>query len=107
MNFLSRSVAAAVVCLLTTGCGSGDGDGSPTVYDNTCDPLPPAYNVEIQVTSGGRIGALQLDITHLGRSGCFIGRGADVECEPLVDALIAANYRLDRTTSVGLISLPG
>ena len=89
----------------TGGVPGNDGDPS---YDDSCDPLPPASTIEIEVsTNVGRLGALQLEVTHLGRSGCFIGRGDQVECAPVVDALVAANYPGERTAKIGLISLQG
>jgi hypothetical protein len=50
---------------------------------------------------------LQIDITHLGRNGGFVGRGDKIDCVATVDALAAANYKGERVASVGLISIPG
>ncbi|MFN2427587.1 MAG: hypothetical protein ABR587_14190, partial [Candidatus Binatia bacterium] len=50
---------------------------------------------------------LQLAITHLGRSGGFIGRQDAVDCVSLVEAIVASNYVGERLTKVGLISLQG
>src|SRR5207244_2630471 len=59
------------------------------------------------VSSVSQFGALQFDITHLGRNGAFIGKGDRIDCVPLVDALAAANYVGERVAKVGLISIPG
>ena len=67
----------------------------------------PQYSIYFYVQSAGTFGALQLDITHLGNSGGFIGRGDKVECEPLVDAIVASNYVGGRDVKIGLISLQG
>ena len=44
---------------------------------------------------------------HLGQSGGFIGRGDRVDCEPLVEAIVASNYLGERETKVGMISVEG
>jgi hypothetical protein len=88
-------ILLASVLFAAAGCGEGDGiEGRD-------------YVLEFQVTTAARIGALQLEVTHLGDSGGFIGRGDAVDCEALVDALIAANYFGERTAKIGLINLQG
>ncbi len=89
------------------GVPSGD-EGDPG-YDDSCPSSWRAYTLEIAVnqSSAPRLGALQLEVTHLGRAGCFIGPGDTVDCVPLVDALVAANYPGERTAKIGLISLQG
>lgn len=71
------------------------------------DESAPAYDLTIGVRSGGRFGALQLEINHLGGSGGFIGRGDQVDCVSMVEAIAAANYVGERTAKIGLISLAG
>ena len=82
--------------LFVYGAGCGDGDSAT-----------PAYTLEFAVTTPGRIGALQFEVEHLGSSGGFIGRGDAVDCEPLVDAIVASNSPGERILKVGLISLDG
>jgi hypothetical protein len=86
------------VCGVAAGCG--DDDGHPAT----------AYTLEFAINAlptPGRLGALQLEITHLGNSGGFIGRGDTVDCVALVDALVASNYPGERIAKIGLISLQG
>jgi hypothetical protein len=100
---VGRAVLAALaLTLVVAGCGNGDGSG----YDDGPSDVP-AYTVEFAVQTAATIGALQLEITHLGRSGGFIGRGDKVDCVSLVEAIVASNYLGERTTKVGLISLQG
>ncbi len=68
---------------------------------------PRDFSVDFYIQSAGRFGALQLDVTHLGDSGGFLGRGDEVECAPLVDAIVASNYLGEREVKIGLISLHG
>jgi len=84
-------------------------DGDPSYDDSPSDDeRVPAYNLEFDVTGQPvRIGALQLQVTHLGSSGGFIGRGDKIDCVPLVDALVASNYPGERVAKMGLISLSG
>jgi hypothetical protein len=88
-------IVAIAVAIVSTGCGDGDGSSIPQ------------YTLEFQVTTGGRFGALQLEVTHLGESGEFIGRGDKIDCVALVDALTASNYLGERTAKIGMISLNG
>jgi hypothetical protein len=81
--------------------GCGDDDSPPD------DPRVLDYTIEIAVTTAARFGALQLEITHLGNSGGFIGRGDQIDCVPLVEAIAAANYPGERVAKVGMISLAG
>ena len=89
--------------------GVPSGDDSDPGYDDSCPSSWRAYTLQIDVSQSvaARLGALQLDITHLGQAGCFIGPGDTVDCVPLVDALVAANYPGERTAKIGLISLSG
>lgn len=98
------SFAFVLAVLAATGCGDG-GDG----YDDTVgdDPNAPTYDLVVGVTSTGNLGALQLKITHLGNSGAFVGRNDQVDCVPLVDAMMAQNWPGERTAQVGLINLQG
>jgi len=90
----AQLVAAALVCVLAAACGDGSG-----TFD---------YDLELDVTGPpARIGALQLEVTHLGDSGGFIGRGDKVDCVALVDAIAASNNPGERVLKVGLISLSG
>jgi len=92
----TRLLAAMLaVCAALAGCGEGDG------------PSGTGYTLEFAVTTPGRIGALQIEVTHLGDSGEFIGRLDQADCVPLVDAIVAANAAGERTLKVGLISLQG
>lgn len=91
------SSAALLAACLAAGCG-GSGDGDSGV---------PAWDVEVAVTSAANLGALQLRLTHLGASGAFLGTGDQVDCVPLVDALMASNFPGGRTVQIGLIDLRG
>lgn len=83
-------------------------DPDPSYDDSPSDDeRAPSYTLDIGVTTPSHFGALQFDITHLGRNGGFIGRGDQIDCVPLVDALAAANYVGERLAKVGLISLQG
>ncbi len=98
-----RPVPTAVVSSVVSG------DDPDPDYDDSCDSSLPAYTLEIAVnqSSAPRLGALQLEVTHLGDSGCFIGEGDQVDCVALVDAIVAANYPGERTAKIGMISLQG
>lgn len=87
----------------------GGGDRDPSYNDSDADnPAVPAYTLEISVVNATvPLGALQIDINHLGGSGGFIGRGDQIDCAPRVEALVAANYAGERLAKVGLISLQG
>ena len=86
----------------------GNQDRDPGYDDSDGDnPNLPAYDLEVYVNSPGRLGALQLKITHLGSSGGFIGRNDQTECVALVDAMMAANYSGERLAQVGLINIQG
>ncbi len=92
-----------------------DGGDTPTPVDRdrnyddspADDETAPAYDLTIGVRTGGQFGALQLEINHLGGAGGFIGRGDQVDCVSLVEAIAAANYAGERTAKIGLISLAG
>jgi hypothetical protein len=92
-----RCLVAGVLLLVSLGSGCG-GDDSDSV---------PAYDVVVSVSSAGDLGALQLEIIHLGGSGRWLGEGAGVDCGAVVDAILAANFVGGRTVKVGLISLDG
>lgn len=100
--FIAIALCGFVACAATTGCGS---DGSD--YEAGPDEAASTYTVEFYVESVSRFGALQLEITHLGNSGGFIGRGDRVDCVVLVEAIVAANFVGERVAKVGLISLRG
>jgi len=84
-------------------------DRDPGYNDSDSDDeTAPAYSLDFFVQPpAGRFGALQLDITHLGNRGGFIGREDKVDCVPLVEAIVASNYLGERLTKIGLISLQG
>jgi hypothetical protein len=91
-----------------TGDGAVSQDRDPSYDDSPGrDEAAPAYTVEFAVLGEGSFGALQFDVTHLGRSGGFIGPGDKIDCAPLVEALTAANYVGERLARIGLISLTG
>lgn len=86
----------------------GNADRDPGYDDTDGDnPNAPAYDVVVGVTSPGNLGALQLKITHLGNSGGFVGRDGEVDCSPLVEAMMAQNWPGERTAQVGLINIQG
>jgi hypothetical protein len=86
----------------------GSQDRDPGYDDSDGDnPNMPAYDLEVAVVSEGRLGALQLKITHLGGRGGFIGRGGQVDCVSLVEAMMAANYSGERLAQLGLVSIQG
>ena len=99
----------AATCLLLAACGDGNDSGNASYDDSVRDDLrAPTYTLEISVDSNvGRLGALQLEVMHLGDSGAFLGHGDQVECALVVDGLIAANYTGGRTAKVGIIALLG
>lgn len=84
-------------------------DSDPNYDDSPGDDdSAPEYDIVVSVkTAVGPLGALQLDISHTGSAGGFVGKGAGVDCEPLVDGLPAANYIAGRTVRVGLVSIQG
>jgi hypothetical protein len=85
-------------------------DPDPGYDDSPSDDARvPAYTIEFQVAQSSvpRIGALQLEVTHLGSSGGFVGRGQDIDCVALVDGLVASNYLGERTAKIGIINLQG
>lgn len=89
-------VAAVLICSSVYGCGEGNGDADST------------FTLEFAVTSAsGRVGALQLEVTYLGDSGGFIASGDSVDCEALVDGLVAANYLGERTAKMGIVNIQG
>ena len=83
-------------------------DADPT-YDDSVgqSPAAPAFSLDIAVQGNERFGALQLEITHLGNNGGFIGRGDQIDCVPLVEAIVAGNYVGERVARLGMISLQG
>ena len=87
---------------------AGNPDRDPSYDDSASeDEQAPAYSLDFFVQTAGTFGALQLEITHLGRSGGFIGRGDKIDCVSLVEAIVASNYVGERVAKVGLISLAG
>lgn len=88
-----------VAAVAIAGCGN---DGSSNAGADVRD-----YSVEFSIQSASRLGALQLEITHLGSSGSFIGRGDKLDCVALVDAILAASYVGENVAKIGLISLHG
>lgn len=97
----ARLVGAAFMlfmALLGSTALPGCGDGSDYV---------PTYDVEISGLGAFRLGALQLEIEYLGDRGGFLGRGDNIECVPLVQALVAANHVTEHVAKVGMISLEG
>jgi hypothetical protein len=97
-----RTVAFVCAAFALASCGDGAG------YDDSPDDSEvPAYEIDFYVQTPGKFGALQLDITHLGSSGGFIGREDKVDCVPLVEAIVASNYLGERVVKIGLISLQG
>lgn len=115
----SSATARSATAAVPTGQPyNGGGDGTPNPpgnqdrdpgYDDSDGDNPnlPAYDIEIGVTTPGRLGALQLSITHLGSSGGFVGRGDQLDCTPLVDAMMAQNWPGERTAQIGLINIQG
>jgi hypothetical protein len=93
-SFAAFALACVAACV--SGCGSGDGSGSVLTYSLT-------FSVDGQ----GRFGALQFEAQHLGRSGGFVGREDEIDCEPLVDAILAGNAVGGRLAKFGMISLQG
>jgi hypothetical protein len=86
--------------------GSQDKDPGYDDSDGDNNSLP-AYDLEVGVTTPGRLGALQLKITHLGSSGGFVGRNDQLDCTPTVDAMMAQNWPGERTAQIGLINIQG
>jgi hypothetical protein len=78
-------------------------------YDDSIggDSSAPEYDVVVSVSSATQLGALQLEILHLGSAGSWVGKGAGVDCASMVDAILAANFVGGRGVKVGLISLQG
>ncbi|MBI5505165.1 MAG: hypothetical protein HY899_10220 [Deltaproteobacteria bacterium] len=88
-------LAFVVACAATAGCGSDD-------------PGDLQYDVTIAVLGTTvALGALQFDVSYDGASGGWVGHQGDVECEALVDALMAANYVGEGTVKIGLVSIEG
>lgn len=101
------AVAGNVV--VDNGPAPNNQDTDPGYDDSPSeDPSVPEYTLEFAVTSSsGRIGALQLEVTHLGSSGGFIGRGDTIDCVALVEGLVAANYLGERTAKMGIVNIQG
>ena len=78
-------------------------------YDDSIggDSTAPEYDVVVSVSSATGLGALQIEIIHLGSAGSWVGKGAGVDCASMVDAILAANFVGGRGVKVGLISLQG
>lgn len=91
---------SAVLLANLSGCGSGDCVIITTGTKTT-------YSIEIEVTSEGEFGALQLEVFSNDCNGEWIGRGDEVECESLVEAIVAANHVGPQAVKVGFISLDG
>lgn len=101
MNCFVRRASFALIALLLVGCGDG-GDGAGPVEGPVV-----SYTLTLSVSGDALIGALQLEIEHLGNSGGFIGRGDQVDCQPLVQALVAGNFAGEGLVRIGMISLQG
>jgi len=96
-------VRVFVLMLVALGAAAGCGDDGQGAAGVAVD-----YDLEISTVGGaGSFGALQFEITHLGSSGGFLGRGDKVDCVALVEAISVANYKGERQVSVGMISLAG
>ena len=115
MKHLSNRAGAGLLALvlvasLLPACG-GDVDFCSNPGGQGCpdddDEAAPAYSLDFAVPTAGRFGALQLDITHLGDSGGFIGRDDKVDCVSLIEAIVASNYLGELVIKIGLISLQG
>lgn len=92
------ALLALVVVAASAGCGSDGSSGGGDVRD---------YSLDFFAQGAGRFGALQVEINHLGNSGGFLGRNDRVDCVPLVEAIVAANFVGERVAKVGFISLQG
>jgi hypothetical protein len=69
---------------------------------------PREFSIDFYAETEGNFGALQLDITHVGSSGGFVGQGDKVDCVPLEgDVIVASNYLGERVVKIGIISLQG
>lgn len=90
---------AALVLATSAGCGS-----SCVILTNG---TKNEYAVEIVVTSEGELGALQADVSTDDCNGEWETRGDHVDCEALVEAIVAANVVEPGTLKAGLISLAG
>lgn len=99
----TRRAVAALALLMLASCG-GDVEFCSCPG---CDTDPHDFTVEFAVTSQDRIGALQFDVAFHGGSGRFLGSGDQVDCTPLVDALVAANHDDECRAKIGLVSLDG
>jgi hypothetical protein len=119
-NLATGPGASSAVGAANSGAGGADsgviddsavnaGDRDPSYDDSDSDnPNVPAYTLTFEVQGqGGRFGALQFEVNHLGRSGGFIGREDTIDCVPLVDAIVAGNFVGERLAKFGLISLQG
>jgi hypothetical protein len=99
-----RAVAFVCAAVALVNCG----DDVDVCTNPGGGPCPEReYAIDFHVQTPGRFGALQLDITHLGDSGGFVGREDKVDCVPLVEAIVASNYLGERVVKIGLISLQG
>ncbi len=66
------------------------------------------YEITVDIEADVMIGAIQLDLTHLGGSGDFVGSGQSVDCSSFVSGgLFTANNPPGRAVRLGLISLEG
>ncbi len=102
--------------------GSGSGESPDVSPDYGKDPnyddsvgddsiggnsSAPEYDVVVSVPNSVELGALQIEVLHLGSAGSWVGKGAGVDCASMVDAILAANFVGGRGVKVGLISLQG
>lgn len=100
MVILPAAVLWAAVLTNASGCGSGD---CVVITTGTRDE----YEIEIEVTSEGEFGALQVEVFSNDCNGDWVGRGDQVDCEALVEAIAAVNHVGPQALKVGLISLDG
>jgi len=87
---------ALVVGLASAGCGSDNGS-------QTSD-----YDVTVSVVSdAGDLGALQFNVSYEGESGGWSGTAGNIDCEALIDALMAVNDSGASSLKIGVVSLEG
>jgi hypothetical protein len=98
--------AVAFVCAAVVLASCGDDVDVCSRPGGECPP-PQDFSVDFFVESPGRFGALQIDVVYLGDRGGFIGTGDQVDCVPLVEAIVASNSLGERLVKIGLISLQG
>ncbi len=97
---LPATGGAALLLAGAPGCGSGD---CVIITTGTKD----SYEIEFVVTSTGEFGALQAEVSTVDCNGEWEGRADQVDCEALVEAVVAANHSGQGQFKVGMISLAG